>query len=194
MRRARLWCVEGGAIPELAPAIFRSKRIDADLLGAYTSQNGQPLAEIAARPLLLLFLRHFGCTFCREAVDDISRRRREIDAQGTPLAFVHLGTEEKAQWFFKPYGLLDVPRFSDPDGRLYQAFGLLRAELRQYLNAESILRMLGAWSRGHFLGYPAGDIQRMPGAFLMDRGEIRKAFRHKLVSDRPDYVALATRN
>jgi len=54
--------------------------------------------------------------------------------------------------------------------------------------------MLSAWSRGHFLGYPAGDIERMPGAFLMDRGEIRKAFRHKLISDRPDYVALATLN
>jgi hypothetical protein len=141
--------ITAAAMPELPPAIFRSKRIDADLLGAYTSQNGQPLAGIAARPLFLVFLRHFGCTFCREAVDDISKRRREIEAKGTPLAFVHLGTEEKAQWFFKPYGLLDVPRFSDPDGRLYQAFGLLRAELRQYLNAESILRMLSAWSRGH---------------------------------------------
>jgi peroxiredoxin len=182
------------AMPELPPAIFRSNRIDADLLASYTSQNGQALAEIAAGPLFLVFLRHFGCTFCREAVDDISKRRQEIEAKGSPLAFVHLGTEEKAQWFFKPYGLLDVPRFSDPEGRLYQGFGLLRAELRQYLNTESVLRMLSAWSRGHFLGYPAGDIERMPGAFLMERGEIRKAFRHKLVSDRPDYVALATPN
>jgi hypothetical protein len=32
----------------------------------------------------------------------------------------------------------------------------------------------------------------MPGAFLLVHGEIRKAFRHKLVSDRPDYLALAT--
>jgi hypothetical protein len=34
----------------------------------------------------------------------------------------------------------------------------------------------------------------MPGVFLLQRGEIRKAFRHKLVSDRPDYLALATAN
>ncbi len=181
-------------MPEIAPAIFRSNRIDADLLAAYSSQDGQTLAEVASRPLFLVFLRHFGCTFCREAVDTISKKRREIEAGGSKLAFVHLGTEEKAQWFFKPYGLLDVPRFGDPEGPLYQAFGLLRAELRQYLNSESIARMLLAWSRGHWVGLPAGDIQRMPGAFLMDRGEIRKAFRHKLVSDRPDYVALATLN
>ena len=181
-------------MPELAPAIFRSNRIDAGLLSAYASQEGQSLADAASRPLFLVFLRHFGCTFCREAVDTISKKREEIEAGGSRLAFVHLGTEEKAQWFFKPYGLLDVPRYSDPEGPLYQAFGLLRAELRQYLNSESIMRMLLAWTHGHFVGPPAGDIQRMPGAFLMDQGEIRKAFRHKLVSDRPDYVALAKTN
>jgi hypothetical protein len=32
----------------------------------------------------------------------------------------------------------------------------------------------------------------MPGTFLLQNGEILKAFRHKLVSDRPDYVKMAT--
>jgi peroxiredoxin len=172
--------------------VFHSNRLEPALLSAYTSQSGQTLTALAERPLFLVFLRHFGCTFCREAVAELAEKRPALEAKGAPLAFVHLGTEEKAQWFFKPYGLLDVPRFSDPEARLYQAFGLLRAELRQYLNTESIVRMLGAWSRGHFLGFPAGDIERMPGAFLINRGEIQRAFRHKLVSDRPDYLALAT--
>lgn len=173
--------------------MFGPKQVDPALLNAYTSQTGQTLASlIEDRPVLLVFLRHFGCTFCREAVAEISEQRRAIEAQGAPLAFVHLGTEEKAAWFFKPYALLDVPRFSDPPGRLYQEFGLVRAQLRQYLNADSISRMFAAWLKGHFVGYPAGDVLRMPGAFLVHRGEIRKAFRHKLVSDRPDYLALAT--
>ena len=186
--------VAAARMPIVTPRVFRSDRIDSALLGAYTSQTGQTLAALAERPLFLVFLRHFGCTFCREAVADLSEKRQAIEAKGAPLAFVHLGTEEKAQWFFKPYGLLDVPRLSDPEGHLYQAFGLLRAELRQYLNSESIVRMLHAWFRGHFVGFPAGDIERMPGAFLIDRGEIQKAFRHRLVSDRPDYLALATPN
>ena len=175
----------------VTPNLFRSNHIDPLVLGGYASQSGQTLAVLAKQPLFLVFLRHFGCSFCREAVADLAAKRQTIEARGTPLAFVHLGTEEKAQWFFKPYGLVDVPRFSDPDGRLYEAFGLLRAELRQYLNSESIFRMLGAMARGHFVGFPAGDIERMPGVFLMDRGEIKKAYRHKLVSDRPDYLALA---
>jgi peroxiredoxin len=174
-------------------SIFRSNQIDAALLTAYHSQYGETLAQLTAgRSVLLVFLRHFGCTFCREAVDEISKKRASIESRGAQLAFVHLGAEEKALAFFIPYGLETIPRFADPDGRLYETFGLARAELRQYLNQESILRMLVAWLNGHFVGLPAGDIKRMPGAFLIKDGEIRKAFRHTLVSDRPDYLALAT--
>jgi hypothetical protein len=32
----------------------------------------------------------------------------------------------------------------------------------------------------------------MPGAFLLQHDRILKSFRHKLVSDRPDYLDLAT--
>jgi peroxiredoxin len=186
------WLPVADQMPMVRSSVFRSNQIDSALLAAYTSQSGQTLATLAERPLFVVFLRHFGCTFCREAVADLAEKRHTIEGKGVSLAFVHLGTEEKARWFFKPYDMLDVPRFSDPDGRLYQAFGLLRAELRQYLNSESIRRMLSAWLRGHFVGFPAGDIERMPGTFLIDHGEIQKAFRHKRVSDRPDYLSLAT--
>ena len=108
------------------------------------------------------------------------------------LAFVHLADEEKARRFFANYGMADQPRFSDIEGRLYLAFGLMRARWRQYLNAESIFRMLTAWLSGHFVGLPAGDVERMPGVFLLRKGQIVRAFRHKLVSDRPDYIGLAS--
>jgi peroxiredoxin len=170
-------------VPTVVPNLFRSNQADSALMSAYTSQTGETLGALAERPVFLVFLRHFGCTFCREAVADLAEKREAIAAKGVPLAFVHWGTEEKARWFFKPYGMLEVPRFSDPDARLYQAFGLLRAEFRQSLNSESIFRMLKASLRGHLGGVPA---------VLIDRGEIQKAFRHKLVSDRPDYLALAT--
>jgi hypothetical protein len=98
----------------------------------------------------------------------------------------------KANGFFAPHGLADVPRIGDPDGHLYGAFGLLHAEWRQYINYESIVRMLTAWLRGHWAGLPAGDMERMPGTFLLVNGEIREAFRNKLVSDRPDYLGMAT--
>ena len=109
------------------------------------------------------------------------------------LVFVHLSNDErKAQKFFAQSRLEDAPRVADPEGRLYEAFGLVQANWRQYFNGESITRMVMAWLDGHWAGPPAGDVERMPGVFLMVNAAIRKAFRHKLVSDRPDYLGLAS--
>jgi hypothetical protein len=160
---------------------------------SYLSQHGENIDALSqSRPVLLVFLRHFGCTFCREAVCEIEKLRPDIESRGAQLAFVHLSTEERAQEFFTPHHFEDIPRFADPDGRLYEAFGLVRAKWQQYLNPRSIGRMLSAWAHGNFLGVPDGDVERMPGVFLIHHAEIRKSFRHKLVSDRPDYLALAS--
>ena len=41
--------------------MFSAKRIDPQLLQSYHSQAGETIASISAdRPLLLVFLRHFG--------------------------------------------------------------------------------------------------------------------------------------
>jgi hypothetical protein len=42
-------------------AMFQSKRIDPQLLESYRSQSGQTIQALSQdRPLLLVFLRHFG--------------------------------------------------------------------------------------------------------------------------------------
>jgi peroxiredoxin len=171
-----------------------AKSIRAELLEKYRTQHGETLATLTAQqPVLLVFLRHFGCTFCREAVCELSELRKTIEAGGTRLAFVHLAdSDEKARKFFSPHQLEDVPRIGDPSGELYQAFGLTRANWHEFLNYESIVRMLSASLRGHWVGAPAGDVERMPGTFLIQNSEIRKAFRNKLVSDRPNYLEMAS--
>jgi hypothetical protein len=68
---------------------------------------------------------------------------------------------------------------------------LTHAKWHQYFNYESIGRMLIASLRGHWAGVPGGDVERMPGTFLMQNNEMQKAFRNKLVSDRPDYLEMA---
>lgn len=163
-----------------------------DLARTYVSQGGQNISDLSqTQPLLLIFLRHFGCTFCREAVSEIQKLRPNIESLGTRLAFVHLSNDERAHKFFKPRHFEEIPRFADSEGKLYEAFGLVRAKWHQYLNPTSIARTLSAWAHGHFVGAPAGDVERMPGVFLIHRSAVLKSFRHKLVSDRPDYLALA---
>jgi hypothetical protein len=135
-----------------------------------------------------------GCTFCREALADLAEKREALEKSGTKLCLVHMMPEddERAASFFGNYGLEDVARVSDPDRRLYRAFGLRRGR---------VLQLFGwpVWIRGfkagilnrHGVGGLAGDGLQMPGVFLLTGGEIARSFRHETAADRPDYEDLA---
>ena len=129
--------------------------------------------------------------FCREALADIAKSRRDIEAKGTQLAFVHPGTAEQAA-VVAEHGLADVPRVDDPHGVLYRAFGLGRGSLGQVAGPRVWLRGLRALLSGHGAGKAGGDVLRMPGVFLVHNGKVMKAFRHRTSADRPDYVGLAS--
>ena len=169
-------------------------RIDAQLLESFFDQGGVTLAELSRRaPVLLVFLRHSGCTFCREALSDLRRDRAQIEARGATIAVVHMLPDARAKAFVADYDLGDIPRFSDPDKRLYNAFGLRRGTFGQLLGLKSWARGIKAGLvDGHGVGMIGGDPLQMPGAFLLHDGAIVAAFRHESAADRPDYTALAS--
>lgn len=157
------------------------------------TQNGMTLMEMSRRwPSMVVFLRHFGCTFCREALADLAKARVEIERSGVRLVLVHMGTEEQAERFFRRYRMEDVARVSDPQQSLYRAFGLTRGTLANLFGPK-------VWWRGfqaglldkHGIGGLVGDGFQMPGAFLVYHGEVLRSFRHQSAADRPDYVMLS---
>src|SRR5580704_1934600 len=90
------------------------------VLRDYRTETGRTLLELVDEsPLLLIFLRHFGCSFCRQTLDDVSRIRGEIEARGVRPVFVHLGTPGRAKTYFDYYHLSDVERVSNPEASLY---------------------------------------------------------------------------
>ena len=162
-------------------------------LSTYRDQNGNTLAALSTgRPLLLIFLRHAGCTFCREALADVALKRADIEASGARIAIVHMRDQAEGLAFTTKYGLGDLSCFSDPSKALYEAFGLKRGSPLAVLTPTVIGRALHAGLvGGHGLGTPEGDTMQMPGVFLLQDGKLLREFRHKTVADRPDYVALA---
>ncbi|MDV7393380.1 hypothetical protein RZS08_18550, partial [Arthrospira platensis SPKY1] len=65
-----------------------------DLLQEMITNTGNSVLDLSKqKPVLLVFLRHFGCTFCREALEDISQKRASIEANGTQIVFVHMSNE-----------------------------------------------------------------------------------------------------
>lgn len=164
-----------------------------DALRDAITNAGPSIAEMSRqRPVLVVLLRHFGCTFCREAVADLATRRVAIEAVGTQLVLVHQASEAEASAFLDGRGLGDVPRVADPDAVLYRSLGLRRGSFRELFGPRVWWRGLTALLVGrHGLGRPVGDGFRMPGAFLIVAGRVVHAYRHATAADRPDYVELA---
>jgi len=55
----------------------------------------------AKRPLLLAFTRHFGCTQCKEMLEEIITGRERIEKSGLDIAVVMQGTPEATAEFAK---------------------------------------------------------------------------------------------
>ena len=156
------------------------------------SQRGASLIELSRQhPLLLVFLRHSGCTFCRESVCDVATHRRQIESGGTQIAFVHMGQKEPIELLEK-YRLTDLHVFRDHSCSLYDAFGLKMGTFGQLFGPNVWWRAFRAFFQGHRTGPADGNVLRMPGVFLMQDGQIVRAYRHQSAADLPDYVQLAT--
>ena len=163
-----------------------------EILASARANTGEDLLAMSRRdPLLLTFLRHSGCTFCREALARLGARRQAIESEGTRVAFVHMGTDEQARPLFERYGLGDAPRVSDPGRSLYRAVGLERGDLLQLLGPRVLARGIGGLLRGYGVGRMVGDVRQLPGVFLVRDGRLIRAFRHETAADRPDYEDLA---
>lgn len=165
---------------------------ESSLIAEAKTSTGSSLADISLQhPVLLVFLRHSGCSFCREALADISACRSAIEKNGTKFVLVHMGTAESFASFTASYGLGDVPAISDPERRLYRGLGLRRGKLSQLLGWSVWWRGLKSFLAGHRPGALEGDGTQMPGVFLIHQGRVVRRFIHADAADRPDYAALA---
>jgi len=165
-----------------------------ETLNIYQTQKGDTLGDLSFRkPVYLVFLRHFGCTFCREAIGELRDKKAAIEASGMQIIFVHMGSSGEAEQYFNRYGYQDAMHISDPGCALYNTFRLKRGSFSQLFGLRSWIRGFEAGIlKGYGVGKLVGDGFRMPGVFVLYKGEIIKEYRHSHAADRPDYEALAS--
>lgn len=156
------------------------------------TQDDISVAELSIKqPVLLVFLRHFGCTFCREALSDIAKHRSEIEDKGAKIVFVHMSDHKLAERYFQRYGLDGIDHISDSNCTYYTIFGLTKGNFTQIFGLQSWIRGFQAGViNKHAVGPQLGDGFQMPGVFMLLNGEVMGSFVHKVVSDRPDYEQL----
>lgn len=144
----------------------------------------------ARRGLALIFLRHFGCPFCREHARELDRKRNAFRSADVEIVMIGTGTPAQADAFRHELDL-SSPVFTDPDRGAYRAFGLVEAPLRSLLDP----RVLAGGARAAIKGYlprkPQGRAMQLQGQFLIDRtGTIRSVARPRVMSEIPSASAL----
>jgi peroxiredoxin len=157
------------------------------------TQTGKSLYDVSyEQTVLLVFLRHFGCIFCKEALIDISKKRKSMENKCIKVVLVHMATEAVAEDYFKTFNLGGVLHVSDPECKFYQEFGLVKATSSQLMGLKN-------WVRGFEVSVGKGievsirnigDAFQMPGVFVVKEGKIEESFIHKSPADRPDYERL----
>ncbi len=155
------------------------------------TQSGDNIMDLsAASAILLVFLRHAGCSFCREALGDIGRERGAIERSGTRIVLVHMGETAALDALLPKYGLAGVDRICDGERDLYRAFGIERGTLRQLFGLKVLWRgLLGGVVARHGIASAQADSSQMPAIFLVHNASIVRRFRHRSAADRPDYLA-----
>ena len=157
------------------------------------SADGKSLRELSTdNKLLVMLVRHQGCTFCREALADMRDVRDALKDRGYDMCVVHMSTVEQGRAMLDQHGLAGVHHFSDSDCVIYRAFDLQRGSFWQLLAPLILWRGLNvAIFRRLGFGPIVGDAFQMGGAFVLDRGEIVEQYRTTLASDRSDLCELA---
>ncbi len=142
----------------------------------------------AKKPLLLAFTRHFGCTQCKEMLEELVTGKERIHQAGLEIAVVMQGKPEQTAIFasrFAP-GLFCL---ADPERKAYQAYGLERGNLFQtFLNP----KVLSAVAKSRKKGYevapaPVGqDSMQMSGTFIIGtNGKIELPYYYDHIADHP---------
>lgn len=124
-------------------------------------------------PVLLIFLRHSGCTFCMETLAQLAQQQENLKAAGFRVAVVMMSDPDTMAALWQRYGLQEAVAISDPPRHFYKAFGLSRANFQQVFGWPVWVRGFQAWTQGgHGIGPLDGDGFQLGGAFLLNQGQL----------------------
>ncbi|HNV99517.1 MAG TPA: SelL-related redox protein [Chitinophagales bacterium] len=159
-------------------------------LALFDTTDGRNIGDLADQEqLLLVFLRHFGCPFCKESLLQLQEHRAQLESRGITIVLVYMVNDKIAQEYLSQYGLQDLAQVSDPEEIFYKSFRLRRGSFIQLFGIKVWARWISlGWRKRLFNTKPEGDVTQMPGIFLLQEGRITKQFVHKSVADKPDYT------
>ncbi len=184
-----LWHAAKAAQPALSEA---GVTLDEALDGLRDEQGRTLRALTDDRQTLVVLLRHAGCTFCKQTLADLADRQATIQSAGVGIVVVGMSASSaRLRAVGLQYGVSSAVWIADPDRLLYRALELKRGSFLQLFGPRVWILGILAAMRGHGVGKLEGDGFQMPGAFVIHRGTVIRAYRHATAADRPDLGELA---
>ncbi len=144
-----------------------------------TGENVRLSTLWADRPLVLSFLRHSGCLFCREHVGDM---KQNADLN---VLFVTMDDPEDAQLFREE---MESPHLfaSDPNRVVYERYEVARGTMKQLFSLRMARRAIQATRKGYRQKRPTADVRQLPGVFVIStEGEIMWHHEARNAADNP---------
>ena len=157
--------------------------------GIYRLSTGETLAEASAnRPLVLVFLRHFGCTFTRQILRGLQDLEQQAKQHNASLVLVHMLRSGEETGHLGDHS--EIARIADPRCELYRAFGLGKGGFMELFGPHVWWRGMIAVFKGCGVGHLAGDGLQMPGAFVVQDGSIVSSQPARTAADLPELEEL----
>ena len=142
-----------------------------------------------ATPFLLVLLRHLGCSFCRKTLHEIQESVDTIRECGYNLGLVHMNASEQTIPQLQKFELEHLPRFYDPKRLLYQDLGVNQVEIKHLFRTRTLRE--GAKAAIQYQGaIPTANPLQLPGAFLIDNGNVVAGETVMYAEEQPDILSL----
>jgi len=171
------------------PPLYQEPLTTDKAAAQYRLSTGETLAEAADSQLVVLvFLRHFGCTFTRQLLRGLQMIEQQAGERNARLVLVHMLQSGKETAYLGDKS--GVARIADPYCELYRSFGLGKAGFWELFGPRVWLRGIMALFRGCGVGHLAGDGLQMPGVFLYHRNQIIASQPAQSAADLPDLEQL----
>ncbi|CAN5680950.1 hypothetical protein BH23CHL5_BH23CHL5_07920 [soil metagenome] len=124
---------------------------------------------------VLVFLRHFGCIFCRQHAKELSASAERIRLAGGQVVLIGMETPQEAAEFARNQDV-PFPVLSDADRSAYRAYGLPEGSIGQLAGPKVVAASLRAVANGAGVGKAVGNRRQLPGTYIVDNaGVIRFA-------------------
>lgn len=133
-----------------------------------------PLARFwSTQPLLIFFMRHFGCAACREHLFQIRNAYPTLQAHGAAVIAISQHdpdlTARYTQTYQVPFSIL-----ADPTRQVYQAFGVVEGTYWETSGPHVVAHQIKLSLQGNVMGLPrsVSASKQLGGTFVVDTGGV----------------------